>query len=145
MIVKNEEAHLQRCLDSAAPLVDEMVIVDTGSVDRTEEIAHSFGARIFHLEWPDDFSIARNFSLEQAVGNWILVLDADESVAARDYEAIRAVMDQTDIDGVLSISRSYLASETVARWQPGPGGYDEGKPYPGFVDTGIKRLFRNRP
>ncbi len=78
MIVKNEEASLPGCLNSVKDVVDEMVIVDTGSTDRTSEIAREFGARVYHFEWCNDFSAARNESLKYVQGDWVLVLDADE-------------------------------------------------------------------
>ncbi len=78
MIVKNEEKFLPGCLASAAPYVDEMVVVDTGSTDRTVEIARSFGARVYHFDWVHDFAAARNESLRHATGDWVLQLDADE-------------------------------------------------------------------
>jgi len=74
MIVKNEEATLAHCLESVKPLVDEMVIVDTGSTDKTIEIAGSFGAKIYHFDWCDDFSAARNESLKHCTGDWVLIL-----------------------------------------------------------------------
>ncbi|MFN3480499.1 MAG: glycosyltransferase, partial [Thermodesulfovibrionales bacterium] len=72
MIVKNEERYLAQCLESVKGLVDEMIIVDTGSEDRTKEIAEIFGARVFEFQWNGDFSEARNFSLSKAEGDWIL-------------------------------------------------------------------------
>ena len=66
MIVKNEEKVLARCLDSLVSLVDEMVIVDTGSTDRTREIAAGYGARVYEFDWVDDFSAARNFAFSKA-------------------------------------------------------------------------------
>jgi glycosyltransferase involved in cell wall biosynthesis len=78
MIVKNEEEALPHCLASAAPYVDEIVVVDTGSTDRTVEIAESFGAQVRHFQWVDDFAAARNESLRHATGEWVLQLDADE-------------------------------------------------------------------
>lgn len=78
MIVRNEARCLARCLDSVRELADEIVIADTGSTDGTVEIAKDFNAKISRFEWVDDFSAARNFSLDQAAGDWILVLDADE-------------------------------------------------------------------
>lgn len=78
MIVRNEEKHLSECLASAAPHVDEIIVVDTGSTDRTIEIAQSHGARIYHFKWVQDFALARNESLRHATGDWILQLDADE-------------------------------------------------------------------
>lgn len=78
MIVKNEERSLRRCLKAVRPLVDEMIIADTGSSDRTVEIAKSMGARVVEFPWVNDFSAARNFALEQSDADWNLVLDADE-------------------------------------------------------------------
>lgn len=78
MIVRDEEKVLGRCLSSLAPYVDELCIVDTGSKDRTVETAESFGARVAHFQWCDDFAAARNESLKFATCDWILVVDADE-------------------------------------------------------------------
>src|SRR5580658_9834415 len=78
MIVKNEARCLARCLRSIEAMVDEIIIADTGSTDETIEIAKSFNATISHFTWVNDFSAARNFALDQAGGDWILVLDADE-------------------------------------------------------------------
>ena len=71
MIVKNEEASLAKCLLSVTPIADEIIIVDTGSTDRTKEIATVFGAKVYDFKWSDDFSAARNFSLSKASGDWI--------------------------------------------------------------------------
>jgi len=78
MIVRNEEATLAACLSSVADLVDEIVVVDTGSTDGTKEVAARFGARVFDFPWCDDFAAARNESLSHARGNWILWSDGDE-------------------------------------------------------------------
>lgn len=78
MIVKNEARCLARCLSSLQPIVDEIIVVDTGSTDDTRDIAATFGAKLFQFDWVDDFAAARNFSLAQAGGDWILAADADE-------------------------------------------------------------------
>jgi glycosyltransferase involved in cell wall biosynthesis/predicted Zn-dependent protease len=145
LITKNEEAHLARCLESVRGLWDDLVVVDTGSTDRTVEIARSFGARLFEFTWQDDFSLARNFCIAHATGDWILSIDADESIAARDHAVIRNYLRRDDIDAVLASQRHYVTRGVVVGWQPGPGGYAEGKPYPGFTDIRCRRLFRNRP
>lgn len=92
MIAKDEEQFLQSCLDSVHNLVDEIILVDTGSTDGTIEIAESFGAKIFHYKWDDDFSKPRNVSLEKATGDWILVMDPDERLAVRDHVLIRQLL-----------------------------------------------------
>ena len=71
VIARNEEANLSACLASAADLVHEIIVIDTGSTDRTKEVAASFGARVFDFPWCDDFSAARNESLRHATGDWI--------------------------------------------------------------------------
>lgn len=78
MIVRNEEKFLAGCLESVRDLADEIVVVDTGSTDRTKEIARQFGVRLFEYEWRGDFSAARNYALQQCTGEWVLYLDADE-------------------------------------------------------------------
>ena len=80
LIVKNEENVLARCLLSLKDLVDEIVLVDTGSTDRTKEIGKQFGCRIFDFTWIDDFAAARNFSFEKAEMDYIYVADADEVI-----------------------------------------------------------------
>jgi glycosyltransferase involved in cell wall biosynthesis len=89
MIAKNEERFLEGCLARVHEQVDEIILVDTGSTDRTVEIAESFGAKVFFQEWEDDFAKPRNLSLEHASGDWILVLDADEYLTEDSIPKIR--------------------------------------------------------
>lgn len=89
MIVRDEERFLGACLERVASVVDEIVIVDTGSTDRSVEIADAHGARVLHFEWCDDFSAARNHGLAAATGDWILVLDADELIAEDSLPRLR--------------------------------------------------------
>lgn len=79
-IVKNEQHNLPRCLSSIQPYVDEIIVVDTGSDDKTIEVAHQYGAQVKHFTWCDDFAAARNYAINQAAGDWILMLDADEEL-----------------------------------------------------------------
>lgn len=81
MIAKNEGKHIKRCLDTVRDIVDEMIVVDTGSNDNTVHIAEKCGAKVFDFEWCDDFSVARNYATEKCSGDWILVLDADEYIS----------------------------------------------------------------
>ena len=78
MIVKNEEAVLARCLDSIADLMDEIIIVDTGSTDHTKEIAAKYTSQVYDFKWTSDFSAARNFSFSKANMDYIYAADADE-------------------------------------------------------------------
>ncbi|MDP4099404.1 glycosyltransferase [Paenibacillus sp. P96] len=78
MIVRNEAEYLPKCLGSVMRMVDEIIIVDTGSTDDTVAIAKAFGANVIQMPWGDSFSAARNRGLEEATGDWILWLDADE-------------------------------------------------------------------
>jgi tetratricopeptide (TPR) repeat protein len=89
MIVKDEAAVLARCLKSVQDVADEMIVVDTGSTDRTVEVAQQFGATVYHRPWTNDFAEARNESLHHAQGDWILVLDADEALMPDCLPALR--------------------------------------------------------
>lgn len=93
LIVKNEEKNLARCLSSLRGVVDEIVVVDTGSTDHTIQIAERFGAKIGYFKWNKDFSAARNHSLEIASGDWALWIDADEELTSDSIAAIhRAIV-----------------------------------------------------
>lgn len=92
MIVKNEAHTLGRLLASIQQMVDEIVVVDTGSTDETVALAESFGARIFHFDWCDDFSAARNESLKHATGDWIMLVDADHEVDVSSRRLLRRIL-----------------------------------------------------
>ncbi|MFC1562220.1 tetratricopeptide repeat protein [candidate division KSB1 bacterium] len=93
MIVKNEEQMLPKCLASIKGIVDEIVIVDTGSTDGTREAAADYNIAWFSRTWDDDFSAARNYSIEKASGDWVLVLDADETVTGENARRIRDLVE----------------------------------------------------
>ncbi|WP_312701288.1 glycosyltransferase family 2 protein [Sedimentibacter sp.] len=78
LIAKNEEENIRYCLEHLKSVVNEQIVVDTGSTDRTVEIAEEMGAKVFHFEWINDFSAARNFAIDKAKGDWIIFLDCDE-------------------------------------------------------------------
>ncbi|MFC1477195.1 tetratricopeptide repeat protein [candidate division KSB1 bacterium] len=98
LIVKNEEHMLAECIESFREAVDEIVIVDTGSTDKTVEIAKEYNVELFHHEWKDDFSEARNFSISKTTGDMVLIIDADERIEREDIVKIRALKWQTDYD-----------------------------------------------
>ncbi len=89
MIVKNEEKDLPRLLSSIRGLADETIIVDTGSNDNTVDIAKSYGAKVYHFPWCNDFSAARNESLKYATKDYILWLDADDEIKHEEHHKIR--------------------------------------------------------
>lgn len=91
MIVKNEEKLLGRCLDSIADLVDEIIIVDTGSTDNTKETAAGYGAQLYDFTWIDDFSAARNFAFSKATCEYIYSADADEVLSEENREKFRVL------------------------------------------------------
>ena len=88
MIVKNEEKFLNTTLDSVKSIIDELIIIDTGSTDTTLKIAAKYGAQIYSYEWNNDFSEARNFSISKASAEWILVLDGDELIDKNDLRVL---------------------------------------------------------
>ncbi|MFC5542707.1 MAG: glycosyltransferase [Bacilli bacterium] len=102
MIVKDEENVLERCLNSVKDLVDEIVIADTGSSDRTKEIARKYTDKVFDFEWEDDFSAARNFAFQQATKDYIFWMDADDVLLDEDREKFKKLKEQlpSEVDAV---------------------------------------------
>ena len=80
MIVKNEESNIERALSWGKGIVSEQIVIDTGSTDNTVKIAESMGAKVYHFEWIDDFSAAKNYAIEKCSGDWIAFLDAALSI-----------------------------------------------------------------
>lgn len=107
MITKNEEKNIKACLDSMVNIADEIIIVDTGSTDRTIEIAKSYGAKVFSYKWNDDFSEARNISLEKATKDWIIVLDGDEVLPKEDGKKLKNIINATSMEAL------YLRLENI--------------------------------
>jgi glycosyltransferase involved in cell wall biosynthesis len=125
LIVKNEEQRLPQCLESLRSHVDEIIIVDTGSSDRTISIAKKYQARVFHFDWCDNFSQARNFAIAKAKGKWILVIDADEVL---EQSAIATLQEVIQRDDCLAVN--LLRTEIGATQAP---------------YSLVLRLFRNHP
>lgn len=105
VIAKNEEENIGRWLESMKHVADEMIVVDTGSTDRTAAMAREAGADVYLFDWCNDFSAAKNFALEQAKGNWILFLDADEYFTPAAQAKVRPLLMRLEpnlrIEGVL--------------------------------------------
>ena len=126
MIVKNEERILGRCLQSVKTAADQLIVADTGSSDSTADIARNFGAEIINVKWDDDFSAARNASIKNATGDWILWLDADDVVPPESIPLLCNIKKQKP-DRVLGF--------IVRNQRPGNTGTE-------FVQA---RMFPNRP
>ena len=144
LIARDEAEFLDRCLESARGVVDEIVVVDTGSVDETVRVAQRHGARVFSQPWQEDFSIARNRAIEAARGMWVLVLDCDEVIAQRDHQRIEEAMARGDVDGFRLTTRNYTDEENRAGWVACDGSYAEEKQFLGWFPTTKVRLWRNR-
>ncbi len=129
MIVKNEESNIRRCLASVRDVVDEIIIVDTGSQDITPQIALELGAKVYHFSWNDSFSDARNLSLSKATGEWILFLDADEELTTESKKVLLQLTSEENVEGYFTRIINYI----------GKDGWTETCPDLVF------RLFRNKP
>ena len=129
MIVKDEEEMLPGCLEPLRGVVDEMIVVDTGSTDRTVEIAESFGAKVVHFPWNGSFADARNVSIDNATGDWIMYLDADEHLEDEDAPRLRDLLGRTWREGFYLVETNYTGGEDT-----------------GSATTHLAlRLWRNRP
>jgi tetratricopeptide (TPR) repeat protein len=120
MIVRDEERFLADCLASVKDVVNEVIVVDTGSRDATKRIASEAGARVFDFTWCDDFAAARNASIRHAKGDWILVLDADEQLASLKRGALQGLLDGAEFDcGLLRLHNApslEMDREAVLAW-----------------------------
>jgi hypothetical protein len=107
MIARDEARSIARCLDSARPWVDDMVVLDTGSTDNTVELARACGARVHHFAWVDDFAAARNAALSHSDADWNLILDADEWIEGGAECLSREIQGQAPFIGVAAIRSSF--------------------------------------
>ena len=98
VIVRNEEENLPQWLVCMQALADEIIVVDTGSTDRTVEMAEKANAKVVHFDWIDDFAAAKNFAIDQTQGDWVLLLDADEYILPEDYAGVKAAIARYDRD-----------------------------------------------
>ena len=146
MIVKNEEENLRRCLDSVMDVVDELVILDTGSADDTPDIAEAYGAKLHYFLWCDDFAAARNACLTHATGDWVLVLDADEQLAPDVGARLReAIADPNGL--VVNLVRQEIGADQspyslVSRLFRRHPSLTFSRPYHAMVDDSVADLMR---
>ena len=146
MIVRNESEMLAACLHGIKPLVDEIILVDTGSDDRTADIGRIFGAKVHAFGWCEDFAAARNFSVELAMGKWVLVLDADEAIAAQDFSTLRNIIRRAKNKGAFLIeTRNYTHLANGVGWQANEGRYPHQEAGLGWIPSAKVRLFKHQP
>jgi len=135
MIVRDSAPVLRPCLESIRPWVDEMVIVDTGSLDETPRIVEELGGRLFHFPWCDDFSAARNESLRHARGDWVFWMDSDDTIPAECGRQLRALVESKVEPDVLGFVMQVHC----------PGGGEDGNRESDVTVVDHVKLFRNRP
>lgn len=144
MIVKNEEQWLPKSLESIKNLADEIIIVDTGSTDKTKEIAKTYNAKIFDFKWDDDYADARNFSISKATSDWILWLDADETVSKKDHNYFKQIMKEEKFPIVVLEQRHYTNDKKNPQFKPVDDRYKkEAMGFEGYYPTLITRMFKN--
>ncbi|HBP63520.1 MAG TPA: hypothetical protein DD730_04445 [Desulfosporosinus sp.] len=127
MIVKDEADCLLAAIQSVRDLTDELIVIDTGSTDRTPQLALAAGAKLFHFTWTQDFAVARNFALKQASSQWILVLDADEVLDTINPETFYELLNNVEVEGYFLRVKNSLG------------------PSLGETHDQVVRLFRNKP
>ncbi len=149
MIVRNAADQLERCLEGARPLVDEIVVADTGSTDGTPALAWRLGAHVLLIPWEDNFAVARNRALAEVRADWVLVLDADERLDAGAGKVIPALMRDASEVGYQVTIRNYTLSLDDRVWDrpavANDGCLPEANGYPAFVTHQNVRLFRRSP
>ncbi len=173
MIAKNEELLIKNAIESVKPIVDEIIVVDTGSTDKTKEIAETCEAAVYDYVWQNDFAKAKNFAKEKATADWILFLDADECMSKQDIFDIKKVVDREsknsntaeenetggkkEVVAFAFISRHWTgkeAQEKYVQWKALGKKEKEAlisefplfAPFDGYYDVAfITRLFKNNP
>jgi O-antigen biosynthesis protein len=147
MIAKNEEQLIGNSLGSVREIADEIIVVDTGSTDRTAEIAEKSGARIIRHQWDGNYGRARNAYLRAAHGDWILVLDGDEAIARSDLKNIKRLVRRRSLIGCRLTVRNYTDDyDLMWNWYPNDRAYPKEEKLsscPGWMKTRALRLFRN--
>ena len=142
MIARDEEEYIENAISSVLPIVDEVIVVDTGSKDKTKEIAEKLGAEVYDFKWQDDFSKARNESIKHATGNWILVLDADETISEEDLEKLKKLTFFGDVMGYLFTQKTYTNNTKLKDYEQIDESTKYTKGFSGWVPAKIIRLFR---
>lgn len=151
MIVRNESAKIARCLASAAPFVDHMLIVDTGSTDDTIEIAESYGAEVLSIPWPGSFDEARNYGFDRVKTQWTLWIDADEWILDGSGPFVREASKRWDASAyfVTRFDRkpdgSFIGVELVRLWRTHPAMRVFGVVHENFMPAAFEEAALGRP
>ncbi len=149
MIVKDEATTLPKCLGSVKNVVDEIIVLDTGSTDKTPDIAKQFGAEVHHFKWCNDFSAARNDALKYVTGDWILVLDADETLTTQIVPHIKEAI-ESDLHLLINLVRHEVGAEQspysmVSRLFKNHPDISFSRPYHALVDDSISVILAKEP
>jgi glycosyltransferase involved in cell wall biosynthesis len=149
MIVKNEETTLPKCLGSVNNFVDEIVVLDTGSTDKTPQVAQQFGAKVHYFTWNNNFSSARNEALKYVSGDWILVLDADETLTDEIIPLLKSVISKEEYlvinlvrQEVGSTQSPYSLVSRLFRYHPNIS-FD--RPYHALIDDSVTAILTQEP
>ena len=142
---KNEEKNIAKFIENVKNLADELIFVDTGSNDKTAEIAKNSGCKVLSFEQKEGWiEEARNLSLKNATCDWILVLDIDERISRKDFEKIKELTKSQEYAGYYLIQRQYGNQIGIANWVSSNGDdYEESKIAAGWYENPILRLFIN--
>ncbi|MBM3232708.1 tetratricopeptide repeat protein [Candidatus Pacearchaeota archaeon] len=146
VIGRNNQKTIGPCIQSAKPLVKEIIFVDTGSSDSTKKIAESLGANVYDFKWNDNYGDAKNEAFSKATQPWILSLDSDETIALRDLQKIKALVSSQEYDGYYLVQRNYTNQKGTLSWTSCKDDkYEESKVAHGYAPRMMVRLFKNNP
>ncbi len=140
MIVKNEENNIKNCLNSIKDFSDEIIIVDTGSRDKTKDIARKFNSKIFDYQWENDFGKARNFSISKSTKDWIVIIDADEIIDKNDVPKIKEIVNDWSVEGYSFFTKNYTNDTKIAGFQSN----SDDNQFLGWFPSIKVRLFQNK-
>lgn len=143
MIMRNDEKVLARCLKSVRGLVNEIIIVDTGSTDKSISIATAYGVKVLLDPWQDDFARPRNVGIERAIGNWILIMDPDEIVLEKDHLGIKLLTKTERYHSFWLTTRNYGPYTYRMDYKFVPRGGDPLGKFEGYVPSTKTRFFKN--
>ncbi len=144
MITKDEQSLIDQAIRSVLPIVSQIVVVDTGSSDKTIEIVQHLGAQVYSVPWNNDFAAARNISLQHAICDWILVLDADEAIAERDLNEL-VTLSEDPTCCIEFTQRHYTDDHRLSDFHVVCGEYPEWeRQHGGYFESSLVRMFPNR-